>query len=667
MSATFESLLSGLGGGAVIASLALGLVLTYRTSGVVNFAHAAIGAYIAFAYFEFRETGDLVTPVLGLPARVHLVPRPTLATALVVAIVLAAALGALVYVLVVRPLRHQPPLARVVASLGLMLYLQEVVRLRFPIGGAGAVRRRPVLPTAPIRIGATTVSENRLLLAAFAVVVTAALALVFTRTRFGLATRAAADNERGAVLIGLSPDRLGVVNWMVASVLAGLAVIVIEPINGLDASLTPLLVVPAVAAALAGRLSSFAVTTAAGLAIGMTQSAILGWTTRAGSGSLPHWLPTTGVQQAVPLVAIIAILTVRGDALPDRAAIVAHRLPASPTPRFVPLWAVAAIGTVAATLSVADASLRHGLIVSLIAIVLSLSVVVATGFSGQISLAPTALAGVAGFSAVRLGTAGVPFLVVLVLAVAVATAVGVALMWPATRVRGMTLAVATLAIAVALEQIVLASPAMSGGAAGSATPRLELLGWNLGVDATGADNFRPQFVALCLALTVIAAVSVASLRRSRVGLRWLAVRSNERAAAAAGINVTAAKLGAVAVSSALAGLAGVLTAYSVTRLSPTSFMVAGALATVALTYLAGVSSISGAVLAGIIAPAGLLTVLGGAEGERTSMAVSGIALIAAAIFAPAGLTGLGRSAWHRLRSPRTSRTAHTAAEPEALA
>ncbi|HMT62990.1 MAG TPA: branched-chain amino acid ABC transporter permease, partial [Microthrixaceae bacterium] len=202
MSATFESLLSGLGGGAVIASLALGLVLTYRTSGVVNFAHAAIGTYIAFAYFEFRETGDLVTPVLGLPARVHLVPRPTLATALVVAIVLAAALGALVYVLVVRPLRHQPPLARVVASLGLMLYLQEVVRLRFPIGGAGAVRRRPVLPTAPIRIGATTVSENRLLLAAFAVVVTAALALVFTRTRFGLATRAAADNERGAVLIG---------------------------------------------------------------------------------------------------------------------------------------------------------------------------------------------------------------------------------------------------------------------------------------------------------------------------------------------------------------------------------------------------------------------------------------------------------------------------------
>jgi ABC-type branched-subunit amino acid transport system permease subunit len=236
-------------------------------------------------------------------------------------------------------------------------------------------------------------------------------------------------------------------------------------------------------------------------------------------------------------------------------------------------------------------------------------------------------------------------------------------MWPATRVRGMTLAVATLAIAVALEQIVLASPAMSGGAAGSATPRLELLGWNLGVDATGADNFRPQFVALCLALTVIAAVSVASLRRSRVGLRWLAVRSNERAAAAAGINVTAAKLGAVAVSSALAGLAGVLTAYSVTRLSPTSFMVAGALATVALTYLAGVSSISGAVLAGIIAPAGLLTVLGGAEGERTSMAVSGIALIAAAIFAPAGLTGLGRSAWHRLRSPRPSRTAHPAAEP----
>ena len=112
-------------------------MLTYRASGVVNFAHAAMGMYVAFAYFEFRETGDLVLPILGLPARVHLLARPTLATALVVRRSSSPSLlGLVVYGLVFRPLRQAPPLARVVASLGLLLYLQEIVRLRFPVSGA---------------------------------------------------------------------------------------------------------------------------------------------------------------------------------------------------------------------------------------------------------------------------------------------------------------------------------------------------------------------------------------------------------------------------------------------------------------------------------------------------------------------------------------------------
>ena len=111
-------------------------MLSYRTSGVVNFAHAAMGMYVAFAFFEFRETGDLVLPILGLPARVHLLARPTLATALGFAVLLAAGLGLVVYGLVFRPLRESPALARVVASLGLLLYLQEIVRLRFPVSGS---------------------------------------------------------------------------------------------------------------------------------------------------------------------------------------------------------------------------------------------------------------------------------------------------------------------------------------------------------------------------------------------------------------------------------------------------------------------------------------------------------------------------------------------------
>ncbi|HRW38368.1 MAG: ABC transporter permease [Acidimicrobiales bacterium] len=653
MSTYLGYLLAGLGSGAVIASLALGLVLSHRTSGVVNFAHAAMGMYVAFAYFEFRETGELVLPFLGLPARIYLLPRPTQTTALIVAVLLAATLGLLVYLLVFRPLRQAAPLARVVASLGLLLYLQEIVRLRFPVSGAVATRHRPVLADDPIDLLGTTVTQNRLLLLLLAVVAAAVLGAVFRFTRFGLATRAAAGNEKGALLLGISPDRLGAVSWAVASVIAGIAVILIEPIAGISATTTPLLVIPALAAALLGGLESFAITTAAGVAIGMVQSLILGWAVRPDTTWLPDWLPTTGIQQFVPVLVIIAVLVWRGDALPDRAAVSGRRLPPAPEPRNVLAWTVVLVGGAATMLATAGTELRHALIISLAFSLLTLSVVVVTGFSGQISLAQLAFAGVAGFASIRLTEHQVPFPVALVLAATLATLIGVIVGYPATRVRGMSLAIATLAMAVAIEELVLASPPFSGGHAGAAAPRPFLLGLDVGVGATGSDNFRPAFGYVCLGVLTLAALGVVNLRRNRTGLRWLAVRANERAAAAAGIDVTRAKLGAFAVSSFLAGLCGVLMAFSVTTLSPTSFLVIGALVAVALTYLAGVSSVGGALLAGALAQAGIVTTLlsskGGGDADTYVFAISGIALILTAIFAPEGITGLVRDRVASLR------------------
>lgn len=643
----------------MVAFLALGLVLSHRTSGVVNFAHAAMGMYVAFAFFEFRATGDLVLPVVGVPNRIHLLARPTLASALAVAVVLAALVGLVVYALVFRPLRRSPALARVVASLGLLLYLQEIVRLRFPVAGAGVAARGPVLPDEPVALLGTTVTQNRLLLAALVVVVTLALAALFRFTRFGLATRAAAGNEKGALLVGIAPDRLGALNWALASMLAGVAVILIEPIAGIHPTTTTLLVVPALAAALLGRLQSFAVTAAAGLGIGMVQSLILGYAVRPDTTWIPAWLPTTGLQQAVPVLVIVAVLVWRGDALPDRAAVVGRRLPRSPSPRHVTAW-IAVLATAAGIgLLTFDASLRQALIVSMVAALLALSIVVVTGYTGQISLAQLAFAGVAGFTAIRLAERGLAFPVAMVLAALVATAVGVVVGYPATRVRGMTLAVATLAMAVAIEELVLASPSLSGGVGGASAPRPSLFGLDLGVSAAGADNFRPAFGFAVLVVLVAAFAAVANLRRNRTGLRWLAVRANERAAAAAGIDVTRAKLGAFAASSFLAGLAGALTAYSVTTLSPTSFLVVGALVALALTYLAGVSGLAGAVLAGLLTQAGLLTTAldNRSDGEAGDyvFVVSGLTLVIMAIVAPEGLTGLWRRQIERLRTWHSSR------------
>lgn len=625
--------------------MALGLVLTYRSSGVVNFAHAATGMYVAFAFFEFRSTGDLVLPVLGLPDRVHLLARPTLVSALIVAVALAAALGALIQTLVFRPLRRTPALTRVVASLGLLLYLQEVVRLRFPVAGSGVASRRGVLPEGPVRALGTAVSQNRLLLAGGVVVVTAALTWVFRGTRFGLATRAAAENEKGALLVGVSPDRLGLVNWIVATVLAGLAVILIEPIAGLDPTTTPLLVVPALAAALMGRLVSFPLAAAAGLGIGMLQSLVLGHAVRPEGSWIPDWVPTTGLQQTIPVLLIIGVLVWGGDPLPDRSAVPGRRLPRSPSPTFVAWWSSGIAIAVVVLLLSTSAVWRQAAIVSMVFALLALSVVVVTGYVGQISLATLAFAGVSGFTVIRVAEAGLPFPLAALVAAGVAAVLGALIGLPATRVRGMSLAITTLAIAVAVEQLVLASTAVSGGAAGSSAPRPTLFGLDLGVAARGADNFRPAFGATVLVVVLLSFLAVANLRRNPTGLRWLAVRANERAAAAAGVDVSRTKLQAFATSSFLAGLGGVLLAYSTPTLSPTSFMVIGALVVLALTSLGGIAGLGGAVVAGLLAQAGLVTTLsaqlsGGDGAGEYVFALSGLALIVTSILAPSGVTGL---------------------------
>lgn len=615
---------------------------------MVNFAHAAMGTYVAYAYFEFRDAGDVVLPVLGLPERIHVLSTPTLAASLVFALVLSGLLGLTVYWLVFRPLRSAHALARVVASLGLYLYFQEITRLRFPTAGATAVVRFPVLPEGNVRILGTGVSVNRLILAGLVLVVTAALTLVFQRTRFGLATRAAAANEKGAVLAGISPDRVAAANWVVASVLAGFAVILIEPISGLDPASTSLLVVPALAAALLGGLASFSLTAAAGLGIGMVQSLILGYAVRPDTTWIPGWVPVTGLQQAVPVVLVLAVLAWRGDPLPTRSALVERPLPPSPTPRRVALWSAVLGGAAAVGLHAFEADLRQALIVSLVYSLLTLSTVVVTGYVGQISLAQMAFAGVAGFVTIEVADNGLPFPLAVLVAVGVATGVGLAVGAPALRVRGMSLAVATMASAVAIEQLVLGSSALSGGVGGRSAPRPHLFGLDVGISAKGADNFRPAFGLTVLVVLVLAGAMVANLRRNRTGLRWLAVRANERAAAAAGIDVARAKLGAFGLSSALAGLFGSFTAYATSTLSTTSFLVIGGLVAVAMTYLAGISSISGAILAGLLAQAGLITTLSnrwsGGQPSDYVYVTSGLALVVVAILAPEGITGLVRRA-----------------------
>src|SRR6266702_637535 len=205
MSTTVLFLILGLGSGAVYASLALGLVVTYRSSGVVNLASGAVALYIAYTYAYLRM-GQLVDPIPGLSPTVDLGTGPLgFWPAFLISLAVGAVLGALLYVLIFRPLRAAPAAAKAVASVGVMVVVQALLATGI---GSSVVSVSPIFPYHVYEILGSRVPGDRLWFTAVIIVIAVALTLWFRFTRFGLATRAAAESEKGAFVTGLSPQRI---------------------------------------------------------------------------------------------------------------------------------------------------------------------------------------------------------------------------------------------------------------------------------------------------------------------------------------------------------------------------------------------------------------------------------------------------------------------------
>lgn len=625
--------LLGLGSGAVIATISLGIVQIYRGSGVVNFAQGAMAMYVAYVYYDLYENGDYLLPIPGLPNRIH-VGNLGVGGSIAVALATAAVLGLLAHLLVFRPLRHAPALAKVVASVGITLVLQAVIVLRF---GTNTVSMGAVLPddTHTITVLGSHLPVNRLYLAGIVIIAAAGLAAVYRHTQFGRATRACAENEKGAALLGYSPDFQASVSWILGSVLAGLGGIVVAPIITLSPMTFPLLVAPALAAALAGRFTSFSIIAAAALALGMAQSVVMKLAIDF------SWFPQVGGQEALPFLLIVTIMFLVGRSVPGRAVLLAGDLPFAPKPRHVMPMTLVSTAIVVAVLFGFSGGYRLAVINSLIGALLCLSLVVITGFVGQISMAQIALAGTAGFTlTVFANDWGVPFPIAPLLAAGVSTALGVAVAVPALRIRGINLAVVTFAAAVAVESVYFDNPKYTGGYNGSRIPSPSLFGVDLGI-SRGADFPRPIFGILALVVLLLAAVGVATLRRSALGRAMLAVRANERAAAASGVNVAATKIIAFAVSAFIAGIAGTLIGYQRGTLSAESFGVFTSLTVLAIAYLAGISSVSGAMIAGVLATGGIgFYVLERAFdiGSYETL-IGGLGLVVTAVLNPEGISG----------------------------
>ena len=602
----------GLGAGAAYAAVAMALVTTYRGTGVINIAQGAMAVWGAYVFQDARVVHELPTPV-----------------AMALGLVAVAALALLLHVLVFRPLRTAPALSRVVASVGVTITIQAAVILQF-----GTARRAvpATLPNEPVRLWGISFSQDRLWLAGVAIVLAVALWAYGRFTRMGLATRAASQSERGAVLMGFSPDRLGAVTWVLASVVSTFVAMLVAPTVGLDAIAWTFFVVPALACALAGRLESVGVACATGLALGSVQAEITFLSSKAW---WPEWA-TVGVAQSVPLVVIAVVLFALGHRLPTRGSLRIDRLPPVRVPelRAGTIAALTTVGVLAVVLT--DGTYRFGVITSMIAAIIALSLVVLVGLVGQISLAQAAFAGSAGFALSKIGT-GLPFPISLLAAAGVATVLGLLVSIPALRIRGVQLAVVTLAAGVAIEELVFHNPKLSPST-GNLIPDPRLFGIDLGV-REGTTTARWQFGLLVLTVLVLACIGVGVLARSSFGRALLAVRSNERAAASVGVDVARAKLLAFAASSFLAGVGGALIGSSRGQLSPESFGVPVSLSLLAFAYLGGITSIGGALLAGTFAPLGIGYVVLDRTFHlgRHYLLASGVLLVATAVLNPSGM------------------------------
>lgn len=639
-----QASLLGLGSGSLIAALALGVVVMYRGSGVVNIAAGAMAMYAAYVFNSLNREGSLL--VIGW--KVSLGSSWSFLPALIGALAMSAALGLALYLLVFAPLRGASPVAKLVASVGVLITIQAIVVLTY-----GSL---PVPVTATISRSSASLPSNivvpyaQIIMTAVVIVVGGLLWATYKFSLFGLATRAAAEDERHLSLLGLSPRLVSGGNWVFAGIVLGLFGVLISPINGsVDPSSVVLLIIPALAAALIGSFSSFGWAVFGGLAIGMIQ-ALLQYLATKGWFPTSEGEPLPGVQQAVPLAIIVGALLFRRVELGSRGSLGSVRLPFSPVPRHLTarLTGMGLLGIVG--FLVLSPTWRLAEINTLVGIAICLSLVILTGFVGQVSLGQMAYAGLAGFLLSKLAGAGLGFPLAPLVGALGAAALGLLTAFPALRVRGVQLAVATLATGVAVQAMVFENPVLDGKLQAASVPPPAFLGLQFGpLDASSFGDHKlpnPWFGVFCVMTVMLLGALVSRLRSSSWGRRMLAVRANERAAAAAGISIPATKMLAFGLAAFVAGIAGALSGYRFGSVSPAYFGVIPSLTFLAFAYMGGISSVSGAVIGGFLVSNGLMfTALQEWFGlsPNYSALVGGLGLVITIIFNPDGIAGANRA------------------------
>ncbi len=561
--------LLGLGVGALYAFASQGLIVIYRGTGVLNFSLGATAIAGVFMQWELQTKHGW----------------PFLLSA-IVGVAWSAFLGALTHWVIMRPLRRASSLVRVIATLGVLVTIQAAVVIRY---GSNPQQVDSWLPTDRVTLwGDVGITVDRLILLAIGSASAFGLWLLYRSSQFGLATEAVSESERSASAIGLSPNKIAVLNWSLGSAIAAVAGILVVPIITLQVTAMTALILAALAAALVGDFRSFPIATAAGFALGIGQ-ALVG-----------RFADQQGLAPSLPFLVIIVVLVFRGRSLPLRDYYL-KKLPMVGNGRMSWDWTLFGCGAIAFLMLTKEPKWIDALTVTLGVAIVLLSIVVLTGYTGQLSLAQYAMAGFGAYVAGRLvAVFHIPFLLGLAAGVVAAVPLGIIFGLPAVRTRGINLAIVTLGLGTTMELMLFRNRSYTGGVQGTQVGNPEIFGFDI-----GSINHPARYGIFVLVMAMLAVVVVANVRRGRSGRRLIAVRTNERAAAALGIDVVKAKLFAFALASAVAALGGIVSAFRLSSISYQSFTNFTSITYVGLAIVGGVGYLLGAFVGGTMATAGL--------------------------------------------------------------
>jgi len=571
--------------GCTYAIVAMGLVLTYRITGVFNFAFGAQAFVSAFVYTVLTERGV-----------------PVVAAFVVAVVVLAPALGWILDRFLFRRIAPTNTTAKLVSSVAVFIGLPELVSLAF---GDTTRFAPPSLFLDPGRVYfhvfSTPVNGLEIETVTLTALTVVLVTWVLRSSRLGLTVRAAVESPRLLELEGVRSDRVLAVAWMGSSLMAGIAGVLLAPqYPTLQFNDYAILLVAALAAAALGNLASLPLAVVGGIALGVVEGL--------GSGYFPAssiW--HTGLLPAIPFVLLVVLLVGRGrlrsleesdDPLsgsdpPPPPSIAKTR--GTEIDRVVRVggWTLVA-ATVASVLTWMPGNWAFTLTSGLVYAIIFLSITLITGLGGEVSLCQATFAGVGAFIAGQLAVHhGVPILLGAVLGALGALVVGALGALPALRLRGLPLALLTLALALLADNSVFPSSWAGGPASGLVVPRPEIGSISL------ATTSSKGFFVLTLVILVGCAAAVKAFARSTVGRYLDALRANPMGAESIGINPTGAKILIFGLSAGLAGLGGALFGSLQQSITPVNFNYQISLVFVVVVVTTGVRTVEGAIQAGV--------------------------------------------------------------------